>query len=65
MTRRKYGEGSVFLRKDGRWVAQIKLEGRKNKQTYHKTEKEAQVALRKMLHELEQKHTCDWTTTNT
>ncbi len=54
MARRKYGEGSVFLRKDGRYVAQVKLENRKNKQTYHKTEKDAQVALRKMLGELEQ-----------
>jgi len=54
MARRKYGEGSVFQRKDKRWVAQVKLEGRKNKQTYHKSEKDAQVALRKMLHELEQ-----------
>ena len=54
MARRKYGEGSVFPRKDGRYVAQVKLENGKNKQTYHKTEKEAQVALRKMLNELEQ-----------
>src|SRR5579859_5751651 len=54
MARRKHGEGSVFPRKDGRWVAQIRLENGKHKQSYHKTEKEAQVALRKMLHEQEQ-----------
>ncbi|MBA2287553.1 MAG: site-specific integrase [Ktedonobacteraceae bacterium] len=50
----KHGEGSVFKRKDGRYVAQVTLENRKKKQTYHKSEKEANAALRKMLHELEQ-----------
>jgi integrase len=54
MARSKHGEGSTFQRKDGRWVAQVRLENGKKKQTYHKTEKEAKVALRKMLHELEQ-----------
>lgn len=54
MARRKYGDGSVFLRKDGRWVAQMKLEGSKNKQTYHKSEKEAEASLKKMQRELEQ-----------
>jgi len=53
MARHK-GEGSVFQRKDERWVAQINLEGGKQKQTYHKTEKLAQAALRKLLHQLEQ-----------
>lgn len=53
MAKRKYGEGSVFQRADGRWVAQVRLEGRKSKQTYHKKEKDAHAALRKMLHELE------------
>jgi len=48
MARRKHGEGSVFQRKDGRWVAQVRLENGKLKSTYHKTGKEANVALRKM-----------------
>ncbi len=54
MARRMYNEGSVFQRKDGRFVASVRLENGKKKQRYYKTEKEAQVALRKMLHELEQ-----------
>ena len=54
MARRKYGEGTVFQRKDGRWVAQIRLDNGKQKQRYCKTEKEANAALRKMLHEKEQ-----------
>ena len=54
MTRRKHDEGSVFQRKDGRYVAQVRLENGKKKQRYCKTEKEAQVALRKLLHEKEQ-----------
>ena len=53
MARRKHGEGSVFQRKDGRWVAQVRLENGKLKSSYHKTGKEANVALRKMLYELE------------
>ena len=54
MARRKYGEGSVFQRSDGRWVAQIRLENGKLKQIYRKSEKEANIALRKALHEQEQ-----------
>ncbi|MGI9056997.1 MAG: tyrosine-type recombinase/integrase [Ktedonobacteraceae bacterium] len=54
MARRKHGEGSVFQRKDGRWVAQVRLENGKLKSTYHKSEKEANVVLRKTLHEQEQ-----------
>ena len=54
MARRQHNEGSVFQRKDGRWVASIRLENGKKKQRYFKTEKEAQLALRKMLHEQEQ-----------
>ena len=54
MARRKHDEGSVFRRKDGRYVAQVRLENGKKKQRYFKTEKEANTALRKMLHELEQ-----------
>src|SRR5438270_12230442 len=54
MARRKYDEGSVFKRKDGRFVAQLRLENGKKQQRYFKTEKEAHVALRKMLQEKEQ-----------
>src|SRR6266568_7591336 len=53
MARRKHGEGTVFQRKDGRYVAQVRLENGKKKQSYYKTQKEANVALRKMLHEQE------------
>jgi hypothetical protein len=54
MAKRKPGEGTVFRRKDGRWVARIRLESGKAKQRYCKTEKEARAALRKMLQEQEQ-----------
>src|SRR6266566_4210141 len=54
MGRRKHGEGSIYQRRDGRWVAQIVLENGKRKQVYCKTEKEASVILRKSLHEKEQ-----------
>lgn len=54
MGRNKHGEGSVFQRKDGRWVARITLPNGKKKTTYCKTEKEAERARRKMLNELEQ-----------
>jgi integrase len=54
MTRRKYDEGSVFRRKDGRYVAQVRLENGKKKQRYFQTQKEANAARRKMLHEKEQ-----------
>ncbi|MBV9690217.1 MAG: tyrosine-type recombinase/integrase [Ktedonobacteraceae bacterium] len=50
----RHGEGSVFQRKDGRWVAQFYLETGKKKCLYRKTEKEARAALRKVLHEQEQ-----------
>src|SRR5947209_19302930 len=54
MARRKHDEGSVFQRKDGRYVAQVRLENGKMKQRYFKTEKEANTALLKMLHKKEQ-----------
>src|SRR3989440_10397068 len=56
MARRKHDEGSVFQRKDGRWVAQVRLENGKKKQRYFKPdqEKEARIAPRKMLNEKEQ-----------
>lgn len=54
MAKSNYGDGSFFQRKDGRWVAQLKMENGKKRQVYCKTEKEAKAALRKMLHEKEQ-----------
>ena len=47
------GEGSVFKRSDGRWIAQITLEDGRQKQYYAKSEKDANVKLRKALDELE------------
>ena len=54
MANSNYGDGSVFQRKDGRWVAQLKMENGKKRQVYRKSEKEANTALRKMLREKEQ-----------
>ncbi len=48
------GEGSVYQRADGRWVAQVPLEDGGRKLLYRKTEKEALSALRKALNEQEQ-----------
>jgi integrase-like protein len=53
MMRRKHGEGSVFQRKDGRWIASIRLENGKKKLIYCKSEKDAHATLRKALHEKE------------
>lgn len=52
--RRGRGEGSVFPRKDGYWVAQLELGDGKRKQFYTKTQKEAYEKLRKAQRELEQ-----------
>src|SRR5215469_10195107 len=52
--RRARGEGSVFQRRDGYWVAQIELGDGKRKQYYLKTKKEAVERLRKAQRELEQ-----------
>jgi len=48
------GEGSVYQRADGRWVAQVPLEDGGRKLIYRKTEKEALSVLRKALNEQEQ-----------
>jgi integrase len=48
------GEGSIYQRADGRWVAQVPIEGGKRKLLYRKTEKEAMSALRKAMNEQEQ-----------
>ena len=49
MARRKlrgHGEGSIYQRKDGRWVAEITLEDHSRKQFYGKSKKEVQEKLR-------------------
>lgn len=48
------GEGSVFQREDGRWVASIPLGGGKKKQEYYDTKSQAERAKRRMLNDLEQ-----------
>jgi integrase len=39
--RRGHGEGSIYQRKDGRWVAEVTLDDGKRKQLYAKTQAEA------------------------
>lgn len=51
MTKRGNGEGSIYQRKDGRWTAEISLEGGKSKFLYGKTRKEAQDKLKTALYE--------------
>ena len=45
MSKRANGEGSLYQRKDGRWVAAISLENGKRKYLYHQTQAQAVVAL--------------------
>jgi integrase len=54
MARRGHGEGSIYLRSDGRWAASITLEGRKRKTFYGKTRKEVQEQLKIVLREQQQ-----------
>lgn len=51
---RRPGEGSVYQRKDGRWVCEITLEDHSRKQYYFGTEKEALEKRRTALNELTQ-----------
>jgi integrase len=51
---RRPGEGTVFQRKDGRWVCEITLEDHSRKQYYFKTEKEALEKRRTVVNELAQ-----------
>src|SRR5947209_1469813 len=51
---RRPGEGTVFQRKDGRWVCEITLEDHSRKQYYFKTEKEALERRRTAVNELAQ-----------
>jgi integrase len=54
MPHRGHGEGSIYRRKDGRWVAGITLENRKRKYFYGETRKEVQEKLKIALHEQQQ-----------
>src|SRR5712691_8903314 len=54
MARRGHGEGSIYLRGDGRWAASISLEGGKRKTFYGKTRKEVQELLKTALHQQQQ-----------
>jgi integrase len=51
MAKRGHGEGSIYRRKDGRWTAEISLEGGKSKFLYGKTRKEVQEKLKTALYE--------------
>lgn len=54
MAHRGHGEGTIYQRKDGRWVASITLENRKRKAFYGRTRKEVQEKLRVALNEQKQ-----------
>lgn len=54
MARRGHSEGSVYKRKDGRWVASITLEQRKRKYFYGDTRREVLEKLKIALHEQQQ-----------
>jgi integrase len=64
MARRGQGEGSIYLRKDGRWCASITLENRRRKTFYGKTRKEVQEKLRVALNEQKQGILINRATTN-
>ncbi len=50
--RRSHGEGSIYQRKDGLWVGQIKLVDGRRKFKYTKTQREAREWLQKEQHAL-------------
>ncbi len=54
MTRRANQEGSVYKRKDGRWVASITLDTGKRKSIYCETQQEAIKAAREVNHQKDQ-----------
>ena len=54
MGKRANGEGTVYQRNDGRWVASITLENGKRKSIYRKTQQEAIKVARKANHEKDQ-----------
>ncbi len=51
---RGHGEGSIYQRKDGRWVGEISLEDHSRKQFYGKTKKEVQEKLRQAINDQKQ-----------
>jgi len=51
---RGHGEGTISQRKDGRWQAQISMEGGKRKTYYGKTKKEVQEKLRVAINDQKQ-----------
>ncbi|GCE03525.1 tyrosine-type recombinase/integrase [Dictyobacter aurantiacus] len=51
VAKRGRGEGSIYQRKDGRWTAEISVEGGKSKFLYGKTRKEVQEKLKVALYE--------------
>jgi integrase len=54
MGKRGNNEGSIYQRKDGRWVASVTLESGKRKSIYCKTQQEAIKVARKVNHEKDQ-----------
>jgi hypothetical protein len=52
--KRANGEGSIYERKDGRWVASITLENGKRKSVYGATKQEAVQAKQKLLNSKDQ-----------
>jgi len=54
MKRRGHGEGTIYHRQDGRWVASITLDTGKRKTFYGKTRKEVQEKLKIALREQQQ-----------
>jgi len=54
VARRGHGEGTIYHRNDGRWVAQISLPNGKRKALYGKTRQEANTKRIKALRDLEQ-----------
>jgi len=51
MARRAWGQGSFYPRKDGRYVATLRMADGSRRTTYHRTEDEAKAELRKALRE--------------
>src|SRR5258708_1987152 len=54
MAKRGRGEGTVFQRKDGRWVGEITLEDGTRKSLYGKTQEEAITKLKQAEYEKRQ-----------
>jgi hypothetical protein len=53
MAKRLKGEGSVYRRKDGRWVASITLENGQRKTVYCKSKQEANKERLRLFQEME------------